>query len=104
MDDCEAIEAALEVFGRAWAAPVLHALLNGADRFSEVRRRVGGVTDAVLSTRLRELCEAGLVSRLVEEGPPVVVRYRVTATGRDAEPVLTALAAFGRRRLGSNPG
>lgn len=104
MDDCEAIETALEVFGRAWAGPVLRALLGGAERFSEIRREVDGVTDAVLSTRLRELCEHGLATRTVEPGPPVVVRYRLTDAGLDAEPVLAALAAFGRRRLGSNPG
>lgn len=104
MDDCEAIEAALEVFGRAWAGPVLRVLLNGAERFSEIRRGVVGVTDAVLSTRLRELCDFGLVTRTVAAGPPVMVRYRLTDAGRDAEPVLAALAAFGRRRLGSNPG
>ena len=65
MDDCEAIETALEVFGRAWAGPVLRALLGGAERFSEIRREVDGVTDAVLSTRLRELCDFGLATRTV---------------------------------------
>lgn len=104
MDDCEAIEAALEVFGRAWAGPVLRALLDGAERFSEIRREVDGISDAVLSTRLRELCDFGLATRLVEAGPPVMVRYRLTDAGRDAEPVLAALAAFGRHRTSIEPG
>jgi len=97
MDDCAAIENALTVFGRAWAAAVLQAMLSGAERFSEIRREVTGVTDAVLSARLRELCEAGLAERSVEPGPPVMVRYRLTDAGRATQPVLAALAEFGRR-------
>lgn len=102
MDDCAAIEAALAVLGRAWAAAVVKAMLAGAERFSEIRRQLPAVTDAVLSTRLKELCEAGLAERVVEPGPPVVVRYLLTDAGRDAEPVLAALAAFGRHRVAAS--
>ncbi len=96
MDDCAAIERALRIFGRAWAAAVLKTMLSGAERFSEIARGAGGVTDAVLSARLRELCAAGLAERVVEPGPPVVVRYRLTEAGRATAPVLDALAAYGR--------
>mgnify|MGYP003424134480 CR=1 FL=1 len=96
MDECVAIERALTVFGRAWAAAVLQALSSGAVRFSEIRRAIPAVTDTVLSSRLRELCAAGLVEREVAPGPPVLVNYRLTARGRAAEPVLRALADFGR--------
>lgn len=99
-DECAAIETALAVLGRAWAAATLKAMLSGAERFSEIRRGLPGITDAVLSTRLKELCEAGMAQRLVEPGPPVVVRYRLTAAGRDVEPVLAALVSFGRRHGG----
>ena len=97
MDDCTAIERALQVFGRAWASAVLTTMLAGAERFSEIARGVGGVTDAVLSARLRELCAAGLAERVVQPGPPVVVRYLLTDAGRGTAPVLEALADFGRR-------
>ena len=100
MDDCAAIERALQVFGRAWAAAVLAAMLAGAQRFSEIARHAGGVTDAVLAARLRELCAAGLAERVVESGPPVVVRYLLTDAGRAAAPVVDALATFGRRVSG----
>ena len=96
MDDCLAIERALTVFGRAWAAAVLQALAAGAERFSEIRRAIPAVTDTVLSARLRELCAAGLVTREVTAGPPVLVHYRLTETGRATGPVLHALADFGR--------
>ncbi len=94
---CQPIEAAASVLGRAWAGAVLQAMLDGASRFSEIRRAVPGVTDTVLSTRLRELCARGFAVRTVEPGPPVQVSYGLTDLGRDTAPVLAALAEFGAK-------
>jgi DNA-binding HxlR family transcriptional regulator len=94
---CTAIESALAVFGRAWAAAVLDALLQGATRFSEIGARVPGATDTMVSRRLKELCEVGLVQREVSPGPPTVITYRLTPAGEDARPVLDALRAYGAR-------
>lgn len=94
---CSPIEQAIGVLGRAWAGAVLEAMLEGATRFSEISRAVPGVTDAVLSARLKELCERGFVVRRVEAGPPTTVTYALTEVGRDTAPVLTALRAFGAR-------
>lgn len=94
---CSPIESAMAVLGRAWAGAVLQAMLDGNQRFSDIRRAVPGVTDAVLSARLRELCTRGFAERVVDPGPPVTVSYHLTAIGRDTEPVLAALQDFGRR-------
>jgi len=91
------IESAMGVLGRAWAGAVLQAMLGGSERFSEIRRAIPGITDAALTTRLKELCERGLAERAVEPGPPVVVRYTLTGAGRDTAPVLDALRAFADR-------
>lgn len=91
---CPMIETAMGVLGRAWAGAVLQAMHGGAERFSEIRRAIPGITDAALNTRLKELCERGLCARAVEPGPPVSVRYTLTAAGRDTRPVLDALAAY----------
>lgn len=88
------IEAAMAVLGRAWAGAVLQAMMDGAARFSEIRRAVPGITDAALNNRLKDLCERGFAEREVEAGPPIVVRYALTEAGRDARPVLDALRAF----------
>lgn len=93
---CDAIETALTVFGRAWAAAILQGMLGGAERFGDIRRALPGVSDAVLTTRLRELCAKGFAERLVEPGPPVSVRYVLTDLGRASRPVLAALEDFGR--------
>lgn len=96
-DACSPIENAMGVLGRAWAGAVLRAMLDGNQRFTDIRRAVPGVTDAVLSARLRELCQRGFAKRVVDPGPPVAVSYHLTDVGRDTEPVLAALQEFGRR-------
>ncbi|WP_426247461.1 winged helix-turn-helix transcriptional regulator [Nocardioides sp. LHG3406-4] len=94
---CEPFEAAMRLLGRRWAAAVVRAMLHGAGRFAEIRAELPGVTDGMLSARLRELCAAGLAVREVSDQPPVQVRYRLTPAGRDLRPVLAAIERYGER-------
>ena len=96
-DDCEAVHRVLGLLGRAWAGAVLWAMLDGADRFSLIRGAVPGVSDAVLTARLRDLCEHGLAERVVEAGPPTSVRYVATPAGHDARRLLRSLRDYARR-------
>ena len=93
--ECSTIEGVMGILGRAWAGAVIQAILDGNERFNDIARAIPGVTDGMLSARLRELCARGLVERIVEPGPPVVVTYRLTDAGRDVGPVLDAVRAFG---------
>ena len=68
----------MRLVGRRWTGGVVRAMPGGASRFGEIRAAVPGVTDAVLATRLRELCAAGLATRTVDEGQPIRVEYRLT--------------------------
>ena len=94
-DPCEPFAAAMQLLERRWAAAAVRAMLDGAERFGEIRSRMPSVTDAVLSSRLRELCSWGIVIR--HEPRPGEVRYRLTDVGRDLEPVLTSIERFGQR-------
>lgn len=94
---CAPIESAMSLLGRRWAGAVVEAMLGGASRFSDIRRAVPGITDAVLTTRLRELVERGFATREVGQGQPVTVTYTLTGPGRELAPVLAAIADFGRR-------
>jgi DNA-binding HxlR family transcriptional regulator len=68
-------------------------------RFSEIGTAVPDLSDRLLSERVKELEERGLVVREVEPGPPVRVSYRLSAMGRDLQPALTELGGWAQRWL-----
>jgi DNA-binding HxlR family transcriptional regulator len=84
---------ASEVARRKWALPVLHALLAGEARFSRLRRALGGVTDRALAATLRDLEDAGVVSRRVVEDRPPRVLYAPAQGVSRLRPALERLAA-----------
>lgn len=95
-------EALIEVFsvlGKRWSGLILGTLLQRPARFGELARAIDGITESMLSARLGELQEAGLIEREVLEGPPIATRYRLTAAGRELEPSLVALARWAERHL-----
>lgn len=66
-----------------WGVLVLALLLERPHRFSELAGAVAGVSDKMLSQTLKTLRADGFVDRVVEEGPPVRVEYRLTGTGTE---------------------
>ncbi|MEV4629276.1 helix-turn-helix domain-containing protein [Micromonospora sp. NPDC049523] len=101
--DCDRADAALArafgVLGKRWSALVLGSLRNGPAGFRELSRAVEGVSDSVLSDRLSELTEVGLVARTVEPGPPVAVSYQLTPGGQALVPVLTEISRWATNHL-----
>ena len=63
-------------------------------RFNQLLMGIPGISDRVLTERLRELEYEGLVERLVDPGPPVRVSYRLTARGRALQQVITSIDAW----------
>ncbi|MFN8159938.1 MAG: helix-turn-helix domain-containing protein [Solirubrobacterales bacterium] len=94
---CPDFHAAIELLGRRWTGAVVSALSGGPMRFAELGRAVPGISDRLLSRRLRELEEEGLVERLVEPGTPVRVSYELTGKGEDLGPAIAELQAWARR-------
>jgi DNA-binding HxlR family transcriptional regulator len=78
---CPYYAAATQMLGRRWAAGVLRAPVIGPARFSDIAAAIPGMTDKLLSRRLKDLEADGLVERLVHAGPPVRVEYRLTEKG-----------------------
>jgi len=92
---CPHYEAAFEVLGRRWTGLVVTALVEGPRRFSEIGGSVDGLSDRMLSLRLGELEEAGLIERLVDaDHRPVRVEYALTEKGKGLRPVFEALQAW----------
>lgn len=92
---CPGFHAAIELIGRRWNGVVLQALLEGCRRFSQIRAAIPEITDAMLSQRLRDLEDAGLVVRDVIDSRPVEIRYSLTDLGQALAPVIDAIAEWG---------
>ena len=90
---------ALDVVGDRWALLVVRELLLGPRRYTDLLEGLPGIGTNVLSTRLRELEGAGIVTRRRLPPPAPATVYELTDDGRDLRDVLQALGAWGRRRL-----
>ncbi|MEN0015441.1 MAG: helix-turn-helix domain-containing protein [Solirubrobacteraceae bacterium] len=83
---------------RRWQLSILYAALLGALRFSEYAESVGNISARMLSERLGELEEAGLVEKAVVMTNPPHFEYRLSEKGRALAPILEAMGAYARER------
>ena len=88
------VRRAFDFLGKRWNGIILGTLSGGPLGFAELRRGVGSITDSVLSDRLNELVQVGLVERSVSEGRPPGVGYRLSPAGRELLPVLHQLGQW----------
>ncbi len=101
--DCSpgcSVEAAISLIDGKWKCVILFQLLRGTLRFNEIRRRVPGVTQRMLTNQLRELEADGLIVRQVYAEVPPKVEYSLSPLGRSMEPVLVALKVWGDANIG----
>jgi DNA-binding HxlR family transcriptional regulator len=94
---CPHFHAAIELIGKRWTGAIVCALTEGPMRFGELIKAVPGLSDRLLSQRLRELETEGLVEREVEAGSPVRVTYSLTERGADLRPAIAELQAWAQR-------
>jgi DNA-binding HxlR family transcriptional regulator len=94
---CPHFHAAIELIGKRWTGAIVFALTEGPLRFGELAKAVPGLSDRLLSKRLRELEREGLVRREVEPGSPVRVSYSLTEAGAELRPVLAELKHWANR-------
>ncbi|GIF49970.1 HxlR family transcriptional regulator [Asanoa ferruginea] len=98
-----ALARAFSILGKRWTGLVVGSLTVGPVGFRELSRAIGGVSDSVLSDRLAELCEQGMVERLVNPGPPVTVSYSLTEAGEGLIPALTLIAEWADKFMPEPP-
>jgi DNA-binding HxlR family transcriptional regulator len=94
---------AAEVLCNRWTVIVLRELVAGSTRFNELRRGVPRMSPALLSKRLKELEEAGIVRRVASQTEPGVLEYHLTRSGRDLKAVIDAIGIWGQRWVEANP-
>ncbi len=94
---CPRFHRAVELIGRRWTGAIIRTLIDGPRRFNELMATIPGLSDRLLSERLRELESEDLVRRTVDPGPPVAVRYELTCAGFELEPVVMALGTWAEK-------
>src|SRR5215218_6347910 len=112
---CSRFHRASELIGRRWTGAIIFCLLKSKCRFAMLRDAIPDITDRMLSDRLQELEEEGIVERTVIPETPIRVEYALTKKGRGlAAPIQAitdwahkwsedepAAAARGRRKRGA---
>lgn len=91
---------ALDLVGERWALLIVRDLTIRPRRYTDLQAGLPGIPTNVLSTRLKELEQAGVVERRVAPAPQRGVVYALTPVGQDLEPVLLALGRWGSSQLG----
>lgn len=96
----EAMFQFFQIFGKRWNGLIVATLMSCPAHFTDLRRAISGISERMLSDRLAELAEAGIVSRTVNEGPPLRVVYSLTATGVALEPGFLELRCWAHTHFG----
>lgn len=94
---CPDFHAAVELIGKRWTGAILWALVLRPHYFAELKRATPGLSDRLLSCRLRELEAAGIVERVVHEETPARVSYHLTDKGDQLRPVMSGLQDWAKR-------
>jgi DNA-binding HxlR family transcriptional regulator len=91
---CPRFQYSLELIGRRWVGAILKALLDRPRRFNEILGAIPGLSDRLLTERLRELECEGIVLRVVHAERPVRVTYELTPCGQSLEPVIRSVGEW----------
>lgn len=90
------IETTLKMLGCNWKVLIIRELLTGTKRFGELKKAVTGITQKVLTSKLREMEELGLLERKIYPQIPPKVEYTLTDIGYSLRPVLESLKDWGK--------
>jgi DNA-binding HxlR family transcriptional regulator len=96
---CPRYHRAIELIGRRWTGAILLALSNGAERFCALTAAVPGLSDRLLSERLKELEAEGIVRRTVLPTRPVSITYQLTEKGKALQTVMDAVGQWAQEWL-----
>ena len=103
MSFCPRYHHAVELIGRRWTGAILREMYGGTTRFSDIASSVPGLSDRLLSERLKELEVEGVVVRIVYPETPVRIEYRLTDKGHDLGRVMDEIAKWAGRWLDDFP-
>ena len=94
---CPRYHHAVELIGKRWTGAIVRTLIGGPRRFNELLAAIPGISDRLLTERLRELEAEAIVKREVFPESPVRVTYELTCSGRELGPALDEIARWAER-------
>jgi DNA-binding HxlR family transcriptional regulator len=94
---CPRFHQAVELIGRRWTGAVIQVLMGGPLRYNELLAAVPGISDRLLTERLRELEAQAIIVREVQAGSPVRVTYSLSERGSELNEALGALGRWAER-------
>lgn len=94
--ECSTIKVSLDVMGGKWKPLILYLLQKETLRFSELQKKIDGITQKMLAQQLRELEADGVVNRKVYPQVPPKVEYSLTKHGKTLIPMLLTMEKWGR--------
>jgi|SRR5687767_3535166 DNA-binding HxlR family transcriptional regulator len=100
---CGKFHQASELIGRRWTGAIIYVLLRARCRFATLRTAIPDITDRMLSDRLQELEQEGIVERTVIPATPVRVEYALTKKGRALASAMDAIAEWAEKWIASAP-
>lgn len=100
---CPRFHRAIELIGGRWTGPIVQILMGGPARFAELRAAIPNISDRMLSERLHELEQEGIVLRAVIPDTPVRVEYALSQKGRELQASLEAVSRWAERWIAPPP-
>ena len=97
------VETTLTLIGDKWKVLIIRDLMPGTKRFGELKKSIGGVSQKVLTSQLRQMEDCGLLTRTVYPEVPPRVEYTLTELGRSLKPVLDAMQDWGEAYKANSP-
>ena len=94
---CQHFQRAAELVGQRWVPQVIYVLMAGPARYSDIHAAIPGISDAMLSDRLKDLESAKVITREVTPATPVRISYALTARGEELAAVLGELQVWAER-------
>lgn len=99
-DFCPTYAQLMDLLSRRWMGLILRVLMSGPHRFNQIMAAIPGLSDPLLTQRLRELQAKDLVKRSVVPASPIRVEYELTEAGQDLERAVRALSDWAAKWWG----
>jgi DNA-binding HxlR family transcriptional regulator len=100
---CARFHRASELIGRRWTGAIIYVLLRSRCRFATLRDAIPDITDRMLSERLQELEQEGIVDRTVVPETPIRVEYSLTRKGRALATAIDAIGEWAHKCMEDEP-